>query len=146
MDFVGNRLNEVSVGGITKVEHNSNRSVPSVAEHVSLPAEQVPQRRASEAGVVDAVEVKLGDRMTKVELLCQVIVLSDVLSSLHTNIMLHAIHFILQIISQMLARIYPGKIIATKLHIWQVPFLLHKCQAFCLTFPWIRISAELEIM
>ena len=112
MDFVGHGLNEVSVGGITKVEHNSNRSVPGVEEHVSLPAEQVPQRRASEAGVVDAVEVELGDRMTEVELLCQVIVLGNVLSSLHTYVMLHAIHSILKIISKMLARGDPRKIIA----------------------------------
>ena len=49
VEFVGHRLNEESVGGITKVEHNSHRSFPSVAEHVSLPAEQVPQRRAREA-------------------------------------------------------------------------------------------------
>ena len=68
MDFVGNRLDKESVGCIIEVEHNPHRSVPSVAEHVSLPAKQVPQRGASEAGVVDAVEVKLGDRMTKVQL------------------------------------------------------------------------------
>ena len=79
------------MGGITQIEHDSNRSVPGVAEHVRLPGEQVPQRRASEARVVNAVEVKLSDRVAEVELLGQVIILGNVLSSLHSNVMLHAI-------------------------------------------------------
>ena len=79
------------MGGITQIEHDSNRSVPGVEELVCLPGEQVPQRRASEAGVVNAVEVKLSDRVAEVELLGQVIILGDVLSSLHSNVMLHAI-------------------------------------------------------
>ena len=54
------------MGGITQIEHDSNRSVPGVAEHVRLPGEQVPQRRASEARVVNAVEVKLSDRVAEI--------------------------------------------------------------------------------
>ena len=114
------------MGGITQIEHDSNRGVPSVAEHVSLPGEQVPQRRPSEAGVVNAVEVKLSDRVAEVELLSKIIVLGDVLSPLYSDIMLHAIHFVLQVVPKMLARRYPRKIITTKLHAWKISLLLQE--------------------
>ena len=114
------------MGGITQIEHDSNRSVPGVAEHVRLPGEQVPQRRASEAGVVNTVEVKLSDWVAEVELLCQIIVLGDVLSPLYSDIMLHAIHFVLQVVTKMLARRYPRKIITTKLHAWKISLLLQE--------------------
>ena len=92
------------MGGKTQIEHDPDRGVPGVAEHVSLPGEQVPQRRASETGVVNAIEVKLGDRVAEEKLLCQIIVLGDVLSPLYSDIILHAIYFILQIVTKMLPR------------------------------------------
>ena len=41
--------------------------------------------RATEAGVIDLIEMKLGLWMTVLELLYQVIVLGDVLGSFHPN-------------------------------------------------------------
>ena len=58
---------------IVEIEHDCNWSVPSVAEPV--PGEEVLQMRASVSGVVDTVQMKLSDRMAKVELLGQVIIL-----------------------------------------------------------------------
>ena len=101
MDFIGHRLDEISVGSITEVEHDPDRSVPSVAEHVSVPREQVPQRRASETGGINAVDVKLSGRVAEEELLCQIIVFGDVLSPFYFNILLHAICFVLQVVTKM---------------------------------------------
>ena len=63
-------------------------------KHFRLSAEQVSQRRASEAGVVDTVEVELGDWMAEVELLTYVIIFIDVVSPLYFDVLLHTINFI----------------------------------------------------
>ena len=89
------------MGGIRKTVHNLERCVPGILKHFSLSAEEVPQRRTTEAGVVDLIKLKLCIRMAVPELLDKIIILSDVLGPLHSNIMLHPIKLILKIVAKM---------------------------------------------
>ena len=79
------------MGGIRKIVHNSEGGIPSILEHFRLSTKEVPERRTTEAGVVDLIQMKLGVWMAVLELLDKIIILGDVLSSFHPDIMLHSI-------------------------------------------------------
>ena len=101
VSFTRNRLDKVSVGCIRKVVHNPKGGIPSILQHFRFSTKEVPQRRTTEAAIVDFIEMKLGVWMAMLELLNQIIILGDVLGPLHSNIMLHPINLILKIVAKM---------------------------------------------
>ena len=58
--------------------------------------------------------MKLGQWVAEVELLSQLIVLGDILCSLDLHVLLHPIDLVLQVYAQVLATVYPGKIVSTQ--------------------------------
>ena len=104
MSFTRNRLDKVSVGCIRKVVHNPKGGIPSILQHFRFSTKEVPQRRTTEAAIVDFIEMKLGVWMAMLELLNQVIILGDVFCSFHPHIMLHSIKLVLQMIPKMKTR------------------------------------------
>ena len=78
------------MGGIRKIVHDPEGGIPSILEHFRLPTKEVPERRTTEAGVVDLIQMKLGVWMAVLELLNKIIILGDVLSSFPPDIMLHS--------------------------------------------------------
>ena len=134
------------MGGIGKVVHDSEGGIPSILEHFRFSTEEVPQRRTTEAGFVNVIQLELCCRMTKMKLLTEIIVLGNILGPFHKNIMLHSIHLILQIIAQMFPRRHPRKIGPTELNVREFSFSLQEGQTFGLAFSGIWICTELEIM
>ena len=94
MNFVGDRLNKVSVGGIGETIHNPEGCIPGIFQHFTLSGEEVPKRRTTEAGVVNIIQLELCCRMTKIKLLTEIIVLGNILGPFNKNNMLHTIHLI----------------------------------------------------
>ena len=48
------------MGAEGKIKHDSEGSVPRVVDHLRFSAEQIPDWRTCEAGVVNLVKMKLG--------------------------------------------------------------------------------------
>ena len=77
--------------------------------------------RSTKARVVDEVEIELSLRMTKMKLLCQVIVLGDVVSSL----------------SKMVSRSDPWQTVSTEVNFWKISsFLLAVATHYVLALKW----------
>ena len=90
--------------------------------------------------------MKLGQRVTEIKLLTKLVILGYVLRPLNLHVMPQAIHLIVQVHTQVLARVHPGEHVSTQLKTCKFFCLFRKRNTFCFAFLRIRISAEPEIM
>ena len=111
-----NWINETTMRLQRKIVPNSNFSVPSVFQHNCFFAEQIPQWASSEMEVIDEVNDNLGGRVAEPELLVQFVVLCYKPCSLYSDILLHTVQFVCEVVTQMESSLNPGKGNTAKLY------------------------------
>ena len=96
--------------------------------------------------VIDSVDLDLCGRMTEVEFLIEVNVLTDEVCSLDGNIVPHSIVLVADVITKVKSSTDPGEGDTTQLNFTNVSISIEEGNTLSVTFCRIFISAELEIV
>ena len=87
--------------------------------------------------VVDVVQLHLGQRMGKGELLEDAVGFVNELGTLLHDIQLSTIYLVGGHVAYVLQLVHRGQGVPTDVDTWQIPWSLKEGQAFCFVFSWI---------
>ena len=90
--------------------------------------------------VVNVVQLHLGQRMGKGELLKDAVIFVNVLGPFLQYIQLTTIYLVGDHVAYVLQLVHPGQGVPTEIYAWQFPWSLEEGHAFRFALSWILVS------